>query len=416
MIVDVLKQKLSCHSSVIFRGRVPGRADEFEYLRKSEIEVRPDVAGAHEVWALGLKHSRWGSARLSCSKNGMITTPALIEHAASLTREERDNALSGGWEVVLKTTTSRNNILSDRKHMLRFLNAITGDEGVAAIDCQSLRIWSPVALQEELAHDAELDVSQIFGVHVVCSDDASELVWLHTHGLAEIGRFDFDILKPCEQLFSTAADALRAVAYAILEGTVNRSSPRWTLAYPGGDVGFIDIDEFNRSAGPQLTALRPGGDDETHSRNRAVICEPKRGWIGKFAKKITPSQFLASPINDGTIFSFSKEATQIMEMRARNTYSVLRRISAQLEKFGLPVLVKLGYETDGGSVEHLWFTVDRFHDSEIEATLVNQPHDISKMKVGDRRCHSLDRMTEWTILTPKGSITPVNQSIARMLR
>jgi hypothetical protein len=52
----------------------------------------------------------------------------------------------------------------------------------------------------------------------------------------------------------------------------------------------------------------------------------------------------------------------------------------------------------------------------IDATLVNDPHDISSMHEGQRGEHGIERLAEWTILSPVGSITPHSMAAARLLR
>jgi len=105
-----------------------------------------------------------------------------------------------------------------------------------------------------------------------------------------------------------------------------------------------------------------------------------------------------------------------MEQRAAATYGVLRRLVAEFEPFGFPVGVKLGYETDVGGREHLWFRSHALGEETIEATLENQPFAVPGMKLGDRGTHPVARLTDWLIGTPAGQITPRSQVAARMIR
>lgn len=416
MILDIFKKKLACRGSVLFRGTIPGRPEEFSYLTKRGIQITSGPQLPNTAWTLALSHATWGKARLTSPGGGMLTTPALIEHTPHFSKRERQAASSAGCELVVETQTSRSNIPADRKCMLRFLEAVMGEDGVAAVDWQSLRLWSPIALREELAHNADLDVSQLFGVHVVSQNDSDDPIWFHTHGLGAIGRFDFDILNPSDSLFTSAMDTQRAIAYAILEGTVDCSTSRYVLAKPGGEIRFVPVEQFEREAGDELNALRPGGDDEYHGAQRAILCDPA-GRI--FKGKIKPSRFLSNEIPDGTIFGMSTTATELMAERARKTYSVFRELAELVREHEFPVIVKLGYERDGGEKddrEHLWFTVNELSDSKIDATLVNTPFAIAIMKEGDRGVHDIERMTDWTILTPFGSISPRDQTPARLLR
>jgi hypothetical protein len=66
--------------------------------------------------------------------------------------------------------------------------------------------------------------------------------------------------------------------------------------------------------------------------------------------------------------------------------------------------------------EHLWFEVHDVKNDHLDATLVNDPFDISSMKVGDRRHHAAELVTDWAIMTPLGQLTPRSLELARKLR
>jgi uncharacterized protein YegJ (DUF2314 family) len=110
-----------------------------------------------------------------------------------------------------------------------------------------------------------------------------------------------------------------------------------------------------------------------------------------------------------------------MSDRARATYPRMRQIAAELSEAGidLPMIVKLGYRVDDGDEkdrEHMWFEVHSLGDGKIDATLMNQPFNIARMKPGDRAQHPVDLLTEWAIMTPFGQINPRNTTALRMIR
>jgi hypothetical protein len=74
---------------------------------------------------------------------------------ARLTDGER-RAVEGCRHAVSVAAEARTgNILRDRKDFLRFLRALMGAEGVAALDHAARSFWSRPALDDELAHDAD---------------------------------------------------------------------------------------------------------------------------------------------------------------------------------------------------------------------------------------------------------------------
>lgn len=52
----------------------------------------------------------------------------------------------------------------------------------------------------------------------------------------------------------------------------------------------------------------------------------------------------------------------------------------------------------------------------MEATLENRPYGVSRLRPGEGGAHSLELVTDWTILTPFGSITPRSLVAARAVR
>jgi uncharacterized protein YegJ (DUF2314 family) len=245
------------------------------------------------------------------------------------------------------------------------------------------------------------------------------VIWLHSHGLAEMGAFDFDILRPSEEAMGRASEICRPLAFAIVEGNVNSSTPRFSIASPGGDVRFVDVRAFNRSASREDIALRDGTEDEAHNRDRAILCEPQRGLLSRFLGGVQASRFLSGPMDHDFVCHFSHAASELMAHRARDTYPVFRALAEEFAVFECPVLAKIGYTVDGGSPdqrEHLWFSVEAFEDHAMNATLENEPFQIAGMKLGDKGRHPVERLTDWLIMTPVGHIHPRSLVVARRMR
>jgi len=411
---DWLKKRVTFAGSVFFRGTLPPRAGDFAFLTKEGISVRPGTASPQRHWALSLTHPHWGTATLHCPREQIRVPPVTVEYSVGLTEEEKRTILRGESEVCLTMEGLGRNILRDRKNALRFLRAIMATDGLAAADHTAQRFWSREALDDELCHDADLDIEQVFTLHAVKSDTAGTGEWLHSHGLAEIGFFDFDIINPSQDLGS---DACRAIAFAIAEGRVAASTPSFQLASPAGTVRFVEASDFNRYADPSYARLR--GDHGDADRKRSVLCEPAGRLLGRWSRRVKPSKFLSNPLDPNTVFHFSTEASELMAERARGTYSLLRKLKAELDEFGFPVLLKLGYRIDDGGEsdrEHLWFTAHALYDDAIDATLENQPLGVARLKQGDRGRHSVELLSDWVILTPLGSINPRYMSALREIR
>lgn len=407
---SLLRRNLPATGRVLFRGFIPPPFESIAWATGVRVELRD--ATPEFVWCAEVDHPSWGSADVCAFRQGQPALP-FIEFAHSLTDAEKADALMGQATIGVKLRSSTGNVLQDRKRLLRWLRALLGDDGVIAIDDGSLLPWSHAMLDDELVHDAPLDVEALYTLHAVSAGEGGRVTWLHTHGLAEVGAFDFDILEPSERFMLGCADPCRSLACAGLEGLARPGDAKYQLAYPDGIVRLVPVTEFMAKAAADHRALRD--EDEPHSGNRVVICDAG-GWFASWRTAPTPSRFLATTDADRVVFPFSEGATALGAERARQTVPVLRALGSEFADLGLPMLLKLGYETDSGSREHLWFECHALHDDHADATLVNAPFDIAAMKEGDRGTHSYERLSDWQILSPAGSMTPRNISAARVVR
>ncbi len=298
--------------------------------------------------------------------------------------------------------------------MLRIANAVLGDDGVMVLDLASQLPWSRASLADELAHDADLDIEAMYCLHSVQSEDESRTDWLHTHGLAELGGFDVDVVAPHPEFVDNCADPFRAIATMILDREIAPDQGRLTFGAPGGEARLVPAATFMREAGPELHDLRDAPD---HDANRSVLCEPVGRKLFGFGRgdRPEPLHLARRPPPDRFVVYFPTSTTTLMAERARGTVGVLRDRLAEFAEFEPVAIVKLGYPTTGGSHEHLWFTAHAIGETTVDATLENEPFGVD-LQVGERAERPLDLLTDWAIITPAGWITPRSMIAARRLR
>ena len=163
-----------------------------------------------------------------------------------------------------------------------------------------------------------------------------------------------------------------------------------------------------------MAALQDAND---HADRRSVLCEPAgRKLLGfgrgdrpepiRFARHAPPEQF---------VVFFPTSITELMAERAKATIGVFRAMTAEFAEFEVQPVVKLGYPTDGGGKEHLWFEVHGVGDETIDATLMNRPFEVD-LQEGERAERPIELLTDWMLLTPAGTIDPRSFSAARRLR
>jgi uncharacterized protein YegJ (DUF2314 family) len=384
--------------------------EELDGLTAHRLEVKRQEPEADLHWKLELRHPQWGTAQVFAPRDVPLPPQELIDWDPRLSREEKKEiAAAYGSSVWVHAEAKTRDVLRDRKALLRFLSAVMGSRGLVGEDHLAQSFWSRSALEDELHHDAPLDVSALFTIHIV-GDEGKDPYWLHSHGLKEIGFVDFDILAPHPSCHRVGYDALRALAFAIAEGQLVADSGPQELVRPGGTVQLVSARRFRSRVPADQWALWRQAVDDQHLEGHAIVCDPaRRSWLGLGARPPRPSRFFSREFPDEGLIQFSNQASALMAERARNTYPVFRALREELAEFSLPAMIKLGYVVDGGSDndrEHLWFEVHDCRDGEVDATLVNQPFHIERMKAGDRGQHSMDLVSDWAILSPFGSITP----------
>ena len=391
------------------------------------------------VWSLRLEHPKWGEADVVMFDTPGLPPQHVIDYTPGTTKEDRALLAACTGTLTVRAPARASNVLRDRKSMLRFVHALVetlastaGVHGAIGADHGSGQFWSLHALRDEMAHDADLDVQHLFIIHAVEGKQPGTSDWVHTHGLAQVGGFDFDILAPSEAMLGPIDTAMRALAFAVVEGEIRPDTPLHTVAYPSGEVRFVPVAEFMRDAAPEHRGLRDMSED--HSENRSVVCEPMAGageargvraMLSKLGgSRPKPARIFQRKDPDGMVFAFSNKATEIMAARAIATLPVLRSFMQEFRELvhpgpdlqGLGVLMKIGYKVDNAESdterEHLWFEVHGVGEQTVDATLLNQPHGIARMNEGDRGEHAIEQLTEWSIMTPGGTITP--QSLGRI--
>jgi len=420
-MLDFLRRRSSCGGSALFRGTVPHGLEQLDGLTARGVTAEAGPANSEAHWTATLRHPEWGEAQAACLRNPPRPDRSLLSIDPRLAGADAEAIGDCGVSVSLQMEGPRRFVLRDRKYMLRFLEALLGADGVVAVDHTSQAFWTRPALEDELAHDADLDVESVFTIHAVSEDEDDRAVtWLHTHGLAELGRFDFDIVRPDREFVDNCGDFCRALAFAILEGTAVPGMTDFEIGRPFPELFLAPAGDFMRAAAPDDTAPR---DDPSldHLRDRVVLCDPPPGNpLTRLIRgdRPRPGRAFRRGLPENVVLSFSTAATELMADRARRTFPVLRCIADEVAPLELPVLLKIGYVVDGGGPdqrEHLWFHVHALGDETVDATLLNAPHAIARMNEGDRGTHAIEGLSDWVVLTPLGQINPRAFHVRRMI-
>ncbi|MEM1184384.1 MAG: DUF2314 domain-containing protein [Planctomycetota bacterium] len=397
--MDWLRSESRIGGSILYKGTSLPKIDKFVALQSLGLELaRLKDPGERNAWGLSLRHPDWGKAYLYCPKKAVAPSTDDLVFAYGLAPDEPEEIGRSGMSLLLAMKPQGGNVLEERKTLMRFGRAVMGDDGLAFYDPGAMRYWTAPALDDELIHDAALDVESIFCVHAVTADGQTPS-WVHTHGLGELGAYDFDIINPSRERVS--GDAIRAIAFSTLEGHVEPGVTDIGLFM--GEPGFdaVDAAEFDRVGPPKEVEVRDTAD---HTERRVVLCDPpKRRIFGRSGPKASS---VFQKAKDFGPCAFSESATDLMADRAAKTFHLVPEIAEDLAEFEFPTLVKIGYDTDGGSIEHLWFEYRGMRNGQIDGELVNQPFDIASMNQGDRGLHDPGRVSDWQTMNPAGPINP----------
>lgn len=420
-MLSFLNRAGDVYGAVCYLGGAVPRAEEFGFLLKRGLTVKKHRDDPDRRWALRLAHPAWGEADLLAPKEIGPLDRDLIAMSVGIGESERAAFEGAGCLLTVRLRGRSGNLLRDRKNLLYFFRTILDDDGVGAIDWQALRLWSRAGIIEETDHDADLDVSQIFAVHALAPDDADPTSdepmvspWIHTHGLAEVGGFDFDFLHAVPRLMLQIAPSL---ALRILEGDV-KPGDRTELFRPGGECHLVQEAQFHASAAEEHAALRD--PREGHDGARVVVCDAPKKTLGLFgSKRPRPLAALATE-QEGIVVHYSHAAGYLMSQRARLTLGMLRQFKQEFGDLPHQILMKIGIPIDGageeGEREFIWFKVESIGEDGVQAVCLNRPFNVSELSEGQRCFQPFERLADWLLSTPAGNMSPADLKLLRIFR
>lgn len=398
--------------SILFREPIPPGPDAIATLNPVEVQQEGDG-----IWTARIESVKGCSVWIQSDPQPAGNLEMEIQLSPGLSDSEREklNQTSSAWHVMIDPGPGP--VLQTRKQSLIALGKIfrTIRRGLGFYSFETFRVWSLAMLSDELMTRASLDIDALYGIHPVVNRDGSR--WVHTHGLAALGGFDIDLINPSDDMLGRAHTLIRALAFAIVEGSMVIDEPAFQIAHPGGVIRMVPAREFDEQVDPKYRGIREL--DEHHIENRAVLCEPKvrKGMLGMGKGRFEPSRFVRGTLSDHTVFAMSKTATDLIAQRSQETFQLLVELMGEFESLQLPVLAKVACRTDSGdSHEHIWFEVHRADANGIDATCVNQPYEVSGLRQGDRGRYGAGQMTEWQMQTPIGSISPSQLAPIRHIR
>lgn len=334
---------------------------------------------------------------VTCSEFDVGLGPS-SEHAPDLTDADIE-AAEQGHHALTVTTVLGEPVLEEFHAAIRLCDALAPD--AVALRDDGAMVWRPATwIQSTVSSVAPPSPLHLFTLHLVGDEGA---LWIHTHGLIRCGTIELEILGAA----SSSAQALSHLINAAAMRTIEQGPPDPGEPFLVGkdmEVAWLPWEQGIESTG--FVALGGMEDREDHDFLVGSLVAPTgrmRGFIRK--RPIWGSVEAYVPIiEDNPIFFRSTMETQRASMLASEHFGVFRDLVTRFAgQPGWDFSVKLGYQMDARDGEdepdneHLWFEVHGVDGARIDATLLNQPYHVARMKAGDRDWHHADQLSDWSV-------------------
>ena len=282
-------------------------------------------------------------------------------------------------------------------------------ELASVYDESSEHVVSPRFVKMSALSDVPPAPSRLYCVQAI-SDENSDEVWLHTHGLCRCGLTELEIIKSDQEHCDDHYNLISVLANRMLDGDEDD---------PGEDVYYLgrlsDGTPIVAATVPWEEGIWEYGRLELGGmRDRENGHNTRSSLIFMFTSEENEKNRLYTKVNtfdklwgDNPMFLLSNSETERMSAAARERFEYVRKSSSN-EKNG--IIIKLGLpttNTDEMNREHIWFELIGFEpDGSFRATLTQEPYYIEGLHEGDVGVYSVDQVTDWRIFTESGMITP----------
>ena len=164
---------------------------------------------------------------------------------------------------------------------------------------------------------------------------------MHTHGLQEIGRFDFDLIGPSDDALGQRTDFVCAVAFAVLEETASLDGEGVEIVRNAPKTSFVSAARFASAATGKDVEKYRRDLDPYHTKGHGVICEAgKRGLLSRLTRRgaIRPSRIVTKGFPDGLLINYSASAGAPTADRAQKTLAVFAAWKDEFAELREPAL------------------------------------------------------------------------------
>lgn len=325
---------------------------------------------------------------------------------------EREITLAAKKALGLEMMFADNNM--DSYHLqVKLLDMLVPDMA-ALIDDNSYRAhsgrWAVMTAASKVAPSPEY----MFVIHCV-SDDDSDSVWIHTHGLTRCGTIELEILGADINTYNGLGNALNQMAQRLVGD--NKFIDEKEPLYIGvcGEDKEINVtwqrSEWSFKDFPKNILGGPQDRNEEHSINMGVIylyADEKDILNGK----LTPILKWQKELADNAIYFKTTAETQRMRALAQERVPELKKLCRVPCEDERTVLLKIGLKPDEGlgfdddQLEYIWFEAGEMGEESFTATLTQNAYYVEGMVEGVQKEFTFDDIVDWRVYLEGECYTP----------
>ena len=239
----------------------------------------------------------------------------------------------------------------------------------------------------------------MYVIHAVNdSENGTDSVWLHTHGLTRCGTIELEILGADLNNWQDLGNALNQIAHRLVGDNqfIDEMEPkRMGQTGDGRDIVVTwQRSEWSFRDFPKKIVGGPSDRDDEHTVNMGVIYL-YASEDDQLDGRITPIVRWADALSENAVFFKTSSETHRMKALAQ-----------ELIKIGLRPDPEHGFDDD--QYEYIWFEADELREDGFTATLTQDAFYVKGMVEGVRRECRYDEIVDWRVITAEESYSPDN--------
>ncbi|QDU62315.1 hypothetical protein Pan216_31820 [Planctomycetes bacterium Pan216] len=328
--------------------------------------------------------------------------------------EQQTLARSTRWLVGLEGPLSPKQPTIDYQLQLRLCDEISRGWAPVVGDANSLVYRAIEDVRSLASANVPPRTSSLYSIHKLVDRevDGELRYWVHTHGLERAGIPDLEMFDVPKSRLGAAKELIESVADLWIEFGTPEPEEEFLIGR-AMNLRWRPWHDVAASMAPRATGgWRLRQDDPSHAGNRAVLVDAT-GEAGGIRAAGAPLEVLTKLVSTGAILFKSTQETDRTARLAYEQWGTFGLLFASKHPEDWRFAVKLSYDQveEGGGTEHLWFEVKQLRPGGIRAELVSTPKSVEGMARGDVDWHSLDRLSDWRIVTPSRVYDPETASI-----